>query len=141
MKTLDEMMADLPEDRRQAIEERAATIRKGLVPSPFPELSEFEFWLGTVDPNATIAKDWDATSCPLCAFLKSCGFESPVVFGLGRGWVNGDRNTAFEQRRPLPSWAQEFTYWVDKVKPREVSAEDCLFILNQRLFNAKRWEK
>lgn len=114
-------------------------MRTALLPSPFPYMSEFAFWLDSLDPHAVVSDAWDCTSCPLATFLKSCGFEDPAVFAPGRGWCNTGRDTPIDRRREMPAWAMEFVYWADKVKPRALTAADCKYLLTGPHFNANRW--
>jgi hypothetical protein len=111
-----------------------------VIQSPFPTLEEFRFWLGCMLPDAVIAEGWDCESCPLALFLRSCGFQwTPAVFSNGR-WSPTGRKTPPPERRPLPAWAREFTYWIDKSNQRSMTPSEALFILDQPFFKPQRWE-
>lgn len=99
----------------------------------FPSLESFTGWLEALQEDEVLAEDWNASSCPLCVFLKTLGCERPAVFHSK--WATNGYTTQVEDRLPLPGWAIEFNYWSDRSVPRITTAEGCLFILNYPYFN------
>lgn len=103
----------------------------------FPSRERFEQWLLRQPQDKVLADNWHSGNCPLCLLLKDHGVEHPAVRGYGE-WSHN--RLAGVQQRALPAWAKAFVYWVDKIKPRRVTAEDCLFVLGLPYFNVERKE-
>lgn len=102
----------------------------------FPTLGEFRAWLEAKPKDAVVATDWNWETCPLACLLKDRGAPSPRVGALGTWEVSANDPVGV-----LPDWAREFIYWVDQsAKPRTITAEECLFILDSRSFEPERWD-
>jgi hypothetical protein len=88
----------------------------------FPTKEQFTLWLKTLDQDEVVSVDWTCSSCPIAIYLKNTGVDSAKVYPTS--WfaeVGGG---------VLPDWAKDFVYWVDRINPREVTAEDCLMLLD-----------
>lgn len=99
----------------------------------FPSQERFKTWLQRLPQDKPITTNWTSENCPLCAFLKEHGADDPEV----TPWTWSE--DSMSAPRKLPGWAQEFTSFVDQVKPREVTPEDCLFIMDLPYFRPSRW--
>jgi hypothetical protein len=99
----------------------------------FPTLDMFHKWIAKRNPDLLMAQSWGPLDCPLCLFLQDEGFDHPFV-GATHWGFGGQRFTD----RKIPGWARELVYWIDKTKPREITAAECLHIMEQPFFNPDR---
>jgi hypothetical protein len=105
----------------------------------FPSIEDFKKFLLGKAPDEVVAENWSCVSCPLSTFLKATGVaESPAVNG-GGSWSTIGMFAPLAHTFPLPDWAREFVYWIDRVPDRRVTAEDCLEVMYSPLFKPDAW--
>lgn len=100
----------------------------------FPTLEKFTAWLKEKPKQEVLSRDWGPFDCVLCLFLKDEGAENPMILGNGNWLPGGDVTIA-----KAPSWAIEMIYWLDKIRPREITPEEIFWIMEQPYFKADRW--
>jgi len=105
---------------------------------------KFIKWLLSKEPTEIVAEDWNSRNCPICKFLQHAWNEQCGIVGLtinpemeGGGLFRVD---SFAQMlHAQPTWVREFIYWADLVKPRSLTAEECLEILFGHGFDETKW--
>ena len=103
----------------------------------FPSLEDFVSWLESVPADQVVGTQWGCSTCPIATYLKD-GVGYPAAYILGGGTYT--TNLEAEGDLPLPSWAREFIHRIDRVRPRHVTAEDCLEVIKLPYFDPSAWE-
>jgi hypothetical protein len=96
-------------------------------------LEMFRSWLSARPEDEVISENWNWHSCPLCKFISNVtGSNDVVVSRENWGFYHADKQ--------LPAWAREVVYWVDKIRPRIVTAGELAYITGDTLFKPERWK-